>query len=62
MKSKYHWNEDAATYFKFNSNYQSKGETIAEIALYVEVECSFATIEDEQKMIDELTNIVFPAE
>jgi hypothetical protein len=59
MLNKYTTEEDLVNYFKFNSSYQSKGETIAEIALFVENEIKLLNSEDEQDYIDYLTNLVF---
>jgi len=59
MAKKYNFNKDVVDNFKFNSNYQSKGDTIAEIASYVEVECKVLE-EDKQDYRDKLTDLVFP--
>lgn len=62
MVNKYNWDKDLIEYFKFNSNYQSKGQTIADIASFVENEIKIPESEDEQDYIDNLTDLVFPIE
>ncbi len=62
MVKKYNWDKDLIEDFKFNSNYQSKGQTIADIASFVENEIKIPESEDVQDYIDNLTDLVFPIE
>ena len=60
MKNKkFHWNEDTLEHFKFQSNYQNENETIKEITLFVENECSLEENETEEILINDLVKQVY---
>ncbi len=58
-KNKFYWNEDTLNHFKFNSSYQNKNQTIKEITLFVENECSLEDNETEEMLINDLINQVY---
>lgn len=58
-ENKFYWNEDTLDYFKFQSNYQNEKETIKEITLFVENECSLENNETEEMLINDLIKQVY---
>jgi len=58
-KKKFYWNEDTLNHFKFNSSYQNEKQTIKEITLFVENECSLEDNETEEMLINDLINQVY---
>jgi len=60
MKNKkFHWNLETLEHFKFQSNYQNENETIKEITLFVENECSLENNETEEMLINDLVKQVY---
>jgi len=58
-EKKFYWNEDTLEHFKFQSNYQNENETIKEITLFVENECSLENNETEEMLINDLTKQIY---
>tara|TARA_R100000656_G_C3862919_1_gene110342 strand:+ start:337 stop:522 length:186 start_codon:yes stop_codon:yes gene_type:complete len=59
MSKQFYWNEETLEHFKFHSNYQNKEETIKEITLFVENECSLEDNETEEMLINDLVKQVY---
>ena len=58
-EKKFYWNEETLEHFKFQSNYQNENETIKEITLFVENECSLENNETEEMLINDLVKQVY---
>ena len=56
---KFYWNEETLEHFKFQSNYQNENETIKEITLFVENECSLEKGETDEMLINDLVKQVY---
>jgi len=56
---KFYWNDETLNHFKFQSNYQNEKETIKEITLFVENECSLENNETEKMLINDLVKQVY---
>jgi len=55
----FHWNLETLEHFKFNSNYQTKEETLKEITDFVHFECDLEDGETEEMLINDLVKKVY---
>ena len=55
----FHWNLETLEHFKFNSNYQTKEETLKEITNFVHFECDLEDGETEEMLVNDLMKKIY---
>ena len=54
-----YFNDDTINHFQFESNYVSKKEIQKQVNEFVEIDCEYNSIEDEQMLINTLMKLIY---
>ena len=59
IKTMKYFNEETIFHFQFESNYVSKKEIQKQVNEFVEINCEYNSIEDEQMLINTLMKLIY---
>ena len=54
-----YFNDDTINHFQFESNYVSKEQIQKQVNEFVEIDCEYNSIEDEQMLINTLMKLIY---
>ena len=54
-----YFNEETIFHFQFESNYVSKNEILKSVIEFVEIDCKYNNVEEEQMLINTLMKLIY---
>ena len=54
-----YFNEETIRHFQFESNYVSKNEILKSVIEFVEIDCKYNNVEEEQMLINTLMKLIY---
>jgi len=54
-----YFNEETIRHFQFESNYISKDEILKSVIEFVEIDCKYNNVEEEQMLINTLMKLIY---
>ena len=54
-----YFNEETIRHFQFESNYISKDEILKSVIEFVEIDCKYNNVEEEQMLINTLIQLIY---
>ena len=54
-----YFNEETIFHFQFESNYVSKNEILKSVIEFVEIDCKYNNVEEEQMLINTLMQLIY---